>query len=95
MSEPPEPTICQKCGTLLTPGRGDFYVVNIQAYAEDSSPVITAEDLSRDHVEEMKQIVKQLEQLSPQEAMDTVHRQMTFVLCRTCYRQWIENPVGE
>jgi RNase P subunit RPR2 len=87
--------ICQKCGTLLTPGRGDFYVVNIEAYAEDSPPVITAEDLSRDHAEEMRRIVKELEALSPQEAMDSVHRQMSFFLCRPCYRKWIENPVGE
>ncbi len=92
MNEPP--SICQKCGTLLTPGRGDFYIVHVEAYAEDSSPVITAEDLAKDHVEEMKDIVRQLEQSSPQEAMDSVHRQMTFFLCRPCYRTWIENPTG-
>ena len=94
MSESTEPSICQKCGTLLTPGRGDFYVVNVEAYAEDSPPVITAEDLSRDHIEEMRRIAKELENLSPQEAMDGVHRQMSFFLCRRCYKVWIENPTG-
>jgi hypothetical protein len=87
-------SICQKCGALLTPGRGDFYVVNVEAYAEDSPPVITAEELTRDHTEEMKQIVKELENLSPQEAMDGVYRKFSFPLCRPCYRAWIENPTG-
>jgi len=89
-----EPAICQKCGALLTPGRGDFYIVKVEAYAEDSPPVITLEDLQKDHAEEMEKIVKGLKDVSPQEMMDQVHRHMTFCLCTPCYKLWIENPTG-
>ena len=92
MSE--ELSICQKCGELLTPGRGDFYVVNVESYAEASSPVITVADLAKDHAAEMQRIVEELKEISPQEAMDGVHRQLTFFLCRPCYKVWIENPTG-
>ena len=88
------PVICRKCGALLTPGRGDFYVVEIEAYAENSPPVITAEDLAKDHRAEMERLAEEMAGLSPQEAMDTVHRKMAFFLCRECYKGWIEEPVG-
>jgi hypothetical protein len=79
---------------LLTPGKGDFYIVEIHAYAENSSPVITAADMAKDHRAEMRRLAQQLSTLSPQEAMDSVHRHMTFFLCRPCYQKWIEEPVG-
>ena len=89
-----EPAICQKCGALLTPGKGDFYIVNVEAYAEDSPPVITLEELLKDHAEEMEKIAQELADVSPQEMMDQVHRQMMFYLCTLCYKMWIENPTG-
>ena len=88
------PAICHKCGALLTPGKGDFYIVHVEAFAENSPPVITLEELLKDHTQEMRQIAEQLKGLSEQEMMDQVHRQMTFFLCMACYRQWIENPTG-
>lgn len=88
------PSICRRCSALLTPGKGDFYVVEVQAYAENSPLVITAEDLARDHQEEMRRLVEKMEEVSGQEMMDQVHRHMTFYLCASCYRLWIENPTG-
>ena len=60
----------------------------------NSPPVITLEELLKDHATEMREIAEQLKDVSPQEMMDQVHRQMTFFLCLPCYRQWIENPTG-
>jgi hypothetical protein len=88
------PTICHKCGALLTPGKGDFYVVHVEAFAENSPMVITLEDMLKDPAEEMQKIAEQLKNVSPQEAMDQVHRHLTFFLCRPCYQHWIENPTG-
>jgi hypothetical protein len=88
------PVICRKCGAILKPGRGDFYVVEIEAYAENSPPVITEEDLGKDHQAEMEQLAEELEGISEREAMDSVHRKMVFFLCRECYWGWIEAPVG-
>ncbi len=86
--------ICRKCGALLTPGKGDFYVVEIEAYAENSPPVITEEDLAKDHRAEMERLAEEMAGMSEREAMDTVHRRMAFFLCRECYGGWIEEPVG-
>ncbi len=88
------PVFCRKCGAILTPGRGDFYVVEIEAYAENSPLVITEEELGKDHKAEMEQLAEELEGISEREAMDTVHRRVTFYLCRKCYQGWIEEPVG-
>lgn len=88
------PCICRRCGGLLTPGRGEFYVVEVEGYAENSPPVITAEDLGKDHGAEMERLAEEMEEMSAQEMMDQVHRHMTFFLCAACYREWIENPTG-
>jgi len=89
------PVICRKCGALLTPGRGDFYVVEVEAYAENSPPVITAEDMAKDHGAEMARLAEEMKGLSEREMMDMVHRRMSFFLCGACYKVWIENPTGD
>jgi len=85
---------CRRCGTRVHPGRGDGYLVRIQALADPAPPVFTAEDLRRDPRQEIARLVETLQDLSPQEALDQVYRQMVFWLCGRCYHQWIENPVG-
>lgn len=85
--------LCHSCGAPLHPGRGDLYVVRIDAFADPSSPVITEEDLKRDLRAEIDRLVESLDQLSAQEAMDQVHRRLIIHLCVPCYRRWIEDPV--
>ena len=93
----PDTLLCHRCGRELTPGAGDWYVINIEAYADPTPPTFRDEDLARDPAdiaEEMQQLIEQMGQaeLSEREMMDEVHRRMTLHLCRACYRQWIENP---
>jgi len=88
------PVFCERCSTELTPGRGDFYVVKVEAYAEAGPVVITEEDLAGDQEKKMGEILESMEGISAQEAMDAVHRRLHFHLCRSCYRAWIEKPAG-
>jgi hypothetical protein len=88
------PLFCQRCGAELEPGKGDFYVVRIEAFADPTPPSITAEDLQRDASAEIQRLLASLGDLSAQEAMDQVYRKMTLYLCRGCYQRWIEHPVG-
>ena len=88
------PEICRRCGALLAEGKGNFYVVRIEAFAENGDTVISADDMGKDHRQEMEKIIAELAKYSGQEIMDMVHRHMTFYLCLPCYKQWIENPVG-
>ena len=86
--------LCHRCGAELHPGRGDFYVIRIDAFADPSPPEITAEDLKRDLRAEIDRLVEGLDGLYEQEAMDQVHRRLIIHLCVPCYRQWIENPAA-
>jgi hypothetical protein len=88
------PPICRRCARVLAPGRGEFYVVRVEAVADPSPPVITGEELARDHGAVMQDLLAQLEGYSERELLDMVHRRMTFSLCAACYRQWIEDPTG-
>lgn len=88
------PLLCHRCGTELTPGRGDFYVARIEAFADPSPPVITEEDLAGDFETRISQLIEQMHGLSDREAMDQVYRRLTILLCAPCYRGWIEDPAG-
>jgi hypothetical protein len=90
----PAAIFCRRCSRELTPGRGDFYVVRVEAYADPSPPVITKADLEQDHQKVMKEVVAGMKNHSPQELMDMVYRRTNFYLCAACYRQWIEDPTG-
>jgi hypothetical protein len=50
--------------------------------------------LQRDLTREWRELVAELKDVSPQEALDQVHRRVIIHLCSACYREWIENPAG-
>ncbi len=88
------PLLCARCGSELTPGAGDFYVVRIEAVADPSPPNFTEEDLTQDHRAEIERLIAQMRDLSERELVDQVYRQLVLYLCGPCYRQWIEDPAG-
>jgi hypothetical protein len=75
-------------------GAGDFYLVRIQAIADPTPPSFSEENLQHDPREQIQRLLEKMQDLSAQEAMDQVYRQLILYLCGPCYRQWIENPVG-
>ncbi|HUT00998.1 MAG TPA: hypothetical protein VM031_00980 [Phycisphaerae bacterium] len=84
---------CHRCAAILTPGKGDFYVVRIEAMADPTGPDLSDEDLAKlDPAEEIDRLIEQMWDLSEQELMDMVYRRLTIHLCGPCYRKWIENP---
>jgi hypothetical protein len=85
---------CNRCGTDLKPGEGNFYVVRIEAVADPTPPSFSEDDLQHDPKEEIQRLIEQMRDLSEREAMDQVYRQVVLYLCGPCYRQWIEEPVG-
>lgn len=89
------PVFCDRCLRELTPGVGDFYVIRIDAVADPSPPVLEPSDLGRgDLADEMRELIRDMENMSAREAMDQVARGLTIHLCRRCYVVWIENPAG-
>ena len=89
---PPVALLCHRCGVDLTPGRGDYYVVRIEAFADPTGPHITDADLDADIEAAIERILEELRGLSEAELMDQVDRRLTILLCGRCYRQWIVDP---
>ena len=89
---PESPLLCHRCGALLEPGGGNFYVVRIEAFADPTAAPITREDLQRDVGAEIEKLLDQMADRSPRELADDVYRRLTLHLCGHCYRDWIENP---
>jgi hypothetical protein len=87
------PLCCHRCAAELKPGKGDFYLVKIEAMADPSPPNFSEDDLRRDFKAEIRRLLHQMRDLSEREAMDQVYRRLILYLCKACYRQWIENPV--
>ncbi len=90
----PAPLFCARCSVELCPGTGTFYQVRIEAVADPTPPLVTEEDLTTDVRQQIEQLLAQMADLSPQEAMDQVYRRLILHLCLPCYRQWIEDPAG-
>lgn len=88
------PLFCHRCGAQLTPGRGDFHVVRIEAFADPSPPVIPAEESVGSLEDRINRLIEQMRDMSDQELMDQVYRRLTIYLCGPCYRMWIEDPAG-
>ncbi len=88
------PLFCARCAAELHPGRGDFYLVRIEAVADPTPPAFSAEDLTADPRAEIADLLGQLEGFSERELMDQVYRRVVLHLCTPCYRQWIERPAG-
>jgi len=89
-----QPLICHRCGALLHPGRGDFYVVRIEAYADPTPPNLDEIDADADLAGEIESLIEQMRDRSSRELLDEVFRRMTLHLCTACYRRWIEAPTG-
>jgi len=86
---------CHRCGAVLTPGQGDFYVVRIEAFADPTPPDLTEDDVAGiDPSAEIDRLIEQMRDMSEQELMDQVYRRMTIHLCGRCYRAWIDNPAA-
>ena len=62
------PLFCDRCTVDLHPGRGDFFVVKIEAVADPTPPEFSEEDLNRDHKGEIQRLLAQIEEMSEREA---------------------------
>ena len=93
-SDEDSPIFCARCAKELNAGRGEFYVVEIDAKADPTPPILDDVDMERDFESEINAVVAELHKLSAREAMDQVHRRLTVHFCLVCFADWIENPAG-
>ena len=90
------PVFCDRCLKQLTPGRGEFFEVRIEAVADPSPPDLDAElaKTPQQLHQQYEELLEQLRKLSPAEAQDQVYRRVWLTLCNGCYQEWIEDPAG-
>ena len=86
------PLLCHRCGRMLHPSEGNFYIIKIEAVADPSPPNIPEEQLDLEG--EIERLIEQMRDKSERELMDQVYRRLTIHLCGACYKVWIENPTG-
>ena len=84
--------LCHRCGRTLEPGRGSFYVVRIEAFADPTGPVVTRQEMDADIPAEIDRLIEELRGSSERELHSQVHRRLTLHLCGPCYTDWIEDP---
>ncbi|MBI5722757.1 MAG: hypothetical protein HZA50_02280 [Planctomycetes bacterium] len=89
--------LCHRCGRELTPGRGEWYIVRIEAFADPSPPILD-EELARGGAgisKRIDELLAKMSDMTQRELMDQIYRRLTMHLCVTCYNDWIENPAGD
>ena len=84
---------CKRCSKEVHQGRGDYYLVRIDAVADPQPPVITQEDFDQDVGTEIERLIRRMRSMSEQQLEQQVFRQRAIYLCVPCFNRWIENPV--
>ena len=85
--------VCDRCSKPLVSGRGDFYLVRIDAVADPNAPEMEPLD-EHEIARRIDALLKQLAGMSHEEAMKQVIEHKMIYLCCACYRAWMANPVG-
>ncbi len=85
---------CKRCSNEVHPGRGDYYLVRIDAVADRQPPIITQEDLDQDAGAEIERLIRRMKSMSEQQLERQVFRQKVIYLCVPCFNRWIEKPVS-
>lgn len=85
---------CELCGTSIP--RPAHYVVRIDVFANAEMPEISKEELDEmDFDKTWNDLIEAMQKLTPEEAMDQVHRRFEYKICPKCQRQFLINPLGK
>ncbi|HUV38768.1 MAG TPA: hypothetical protein VMY39_04100 [Planctomycetota bacterium] len=84
---------CDMCGKPLLVDSDVRYVARIEVFAAYDPMELTADDLARDHLKEIRELVQRLAARDPQALEDEVYKQFTFDLCPTCQKRYLKQPL--
>ena len=85
---------CDGCGTDLRRDSSDHYIVKIEAFAAAGKLEFTSQDLERDHEAEIRRVIAELEERSPDAIEDEVYRSLRYDLCPDCHRRFLDTPLA-
>ena len=86
---------CDVCGKDLPPEGAARYVVKMEAFAATDPADLTEDDLDTDHVEEMAQLLRDIEdgEADGPELLPACTK-LRYDLCPVCYRKFVKDPLG-
>jgi hypothetical protein len=85
---------CDLCGKELLVEEDLRYVAKIEVYAAYDPLEITEEDLEEDHMEEISELIKQMDDMDEQELEDQVYKSFRFDLCPECHKKFLKDPLS-
>ncbi len=87
---------CDLCGKLLRPGEDHRYVVKIEVFAAHDPAEITEADLDEDHMEEVGQLLRDMEDnLAGPDELDPVTQHFRYDLCPDCRKKFARDPLAK
>ena len=85
--------ICARCSCVLISGKHAFFEIKIEAIADPGTPDLADLDEAYDDPKQAYlDLISELENVSPQEAMDGVAASRVIFLCGKCFPGWMERP---
>ena len=84
--------LCDRSGQVIEPG-ALRYIAKIQVFAAYDPLNVDFEDMTHDHTNEIKEILKRCEGLTEEELMQDVYVDFQFDLCRARQRTYIKDPL--
>lgn len=84
---------CDMCGKPLLVEEEVRYEVKIEVYAAYDPMEITEEELAEDHLEEMRELVEEMEDMTTEEVEEGVYKKLRFDLCPSCKAIYLRDPL--
>ncbi len=85
---------CDGCEVDLEPDGSNRYIVRIEAFAAAGTLEFTEQELKRDHAAEIRRVIAELENHSPDDIEDQVYRSLRYDLCPACHRRFLDGPLA-
>ena len=86
---------CDLCGKMIVPGDDQRYVVKIEASAAQDAGQITDADLDDDHMEEISQLLRDMEENLDEDEAVPPRKNFHFDLCPECHKRFVRDPLGK
>ena len=86
---------CDLCGKELHAGEDHRYVVKIEVFAAHDPAELTEADFEEDHMEEISQMLRDMEEDGVVEELEPPSRNFRYDLCPDCSKKYVRDPLSK
>lgn len=83
---------CDLCSQRLV--GSDRFLVSVEVRPAFDPDEITEDDLDVDHLQEMAQLIRQIEETGVEPEDETSTREFRFDLCQSCRNRFVQDPLS-